>query len=175
MVDLEEQQAVEEAQRDPSRFADLYDRHFVRVYAFVARRVRDRHLAEDLTSDVFHRALQRLPQFEQRGVPFGAWLMRIAANAVVDHWKAAGRQQPIEEEPSEIPPDELEAADERARLFREVRRLPAEQRQVIVGRFVKEQSIKEIAHDLNKSEGAVKQLQLRALENLRKRMRESHD
>src|SRR5580692_1899867 len=93
MVELEEQQIVEEAQRDPARFADLYDRHFDRVYAFVARRVRDRHVAEDLTSEVFHHALAHLPRFEWRGAPFGAWLMRIAANAIADHWKRGAREQ----------------------------------------------------------------------------------
>ena len=73
----------------------------------------------------------------------------------------------------EAAPNEVEAADERAHLFRHVRRLPAEQRLVIVGRFVKEKSIREIAQELGKSEGAVKQLQLRALETLRKRIREA--
>jgi RNA polymerase sigma-70 factor (ECF subfamily) len=179
MVELEEQQIVEEAQRDPARFADLYDRHFDRVYAFVARRVRDRHVAEDLTSEVFHHALADLPRFEWRGAPFGAWLMRIAANAIADHWKsqaqAKQKSEELAHEPADIPADEMEAADERAHLFRHVRRLPAEQRLVIVGRFVKEKSIREIAQELGKSEGAVKQLQLRSLETLRQRMGEAHD
>jgi RNA polymerase sigma-70 factor (ECF subfamily) len=179
MVELEEQQIVEEAQRDPARFAELYDRHFDRVYAFIARRVRDRHVAEDLTSEVFHHALAHLPKFEWRGAPFGAWLMRIASNAVADHWKSRARAQQKEEEiarePSEVPADEIEVADESAQLFRHVRRLPAEQRLVIMGRFVKEKSIREIAQELGKSEGAVKQLQLRALETLRQRMGEAHD
>ena len=179
MVELEDQQIVEEAQRDPARFADLYDRHFDRVYAFIARRVRDRHVAEDLTSEVFHHALAHLSRFEWRGAPFGAWLMRIAANTVADHWKSQAQAQrkgeELAREPGDVPADELEEADERARLFRHVRRLPAEQRLVIVGRFVKEKSIREIAQELGKSEGAVKQLQLRALETLRKRMGEAHD
>jgi RNA polymerase sigma-70 factor (ECF subfamily) len=179
MVELEEQQIVEEAQRDPARFADLYDRHFDRVYAFIVRRVRDRHVAEDLTSEVFHHALAHLPKFEWRGAPFGAWLMRIAANSVADHWKARAQSQEKSEELArenrEPAPNEVEAADESAQLFRHVRRLPAEQRLVIVGRFVKEKSIREIAQELGKSEGAVKQLQLRALETLRKRMGEAND
>ena len=179
MVEIEEQQIVEEAQRDPARFADLYDRHFDRVYAFVARRVRDRHVAEDVTSEVFHQALANLPRFEWRGAPFGAWLMRIAANAVADHWQSLAQTQRKGEEMAhesrEAAPNEVEAADERAHLFRHVRRLPAEQRLVIVGRFVKEKSIREIAQELGRSEGAVKQLQLRALETLRKRMGEAND
>src|SRR5438046_6282928 len=82
---------VEAAQRDPSRFGDLYEQNFYRVYAYIARRVGDRHHAEDLTSQVFSEALAGIGRFEWRGVPFAAWLLRIAARAVSDHWKRAGR------------------------------------------------------------------------------------
>src|SRR6185295_19075563 len=78
----DEQRLVEAAQRDPSHFAELYERHFERVYAYVVRRVRDRDEAEDLTSEVFHQALAHLGRFEWRGLPFAAWLFRIAANAI---------------------------------------------------------------------------------------------
>ena len=74
---------IEAAQRDRSRFAELYEDNFERVYAFIARRVRDRDEAEDLTSEVFHQALANLARFEWRGVPFAAWLFRIAANAII--------------------------------------------------------------------------------------------
>src|SRR5438132_7871311 len=70
---------IEAAQKDPSRFGELYENNFERVYAFIARRVRDRDVVEDLTSDVFHKALTNLGRFEWRGVPFAAWLFRIAA------------------------------------------------------------------------------------------------
>ena len=79
--DVDERTLIEAAQRDPGRFAELYESNFDRVYAFVVRRVRDREEAEDVTSEVFHRALANLGQFEWRGVPFAAWLLRIAANA----------------------------------------------------------------------------------------------
>src|SRR5207253_6846163 len=84
---------VQAAQIDPSRFAELYDKHFERVYAFVARRVRNRDLAEDLTSDVFHKTLAALPRFDWRGIPFAVWLLRIAANVVTDQWKQAARSE----------------------------------------------------------------------------------
>src|SRR5207244_1423025 len=90
MTDADDRALVEAAQRDRSKFADLYDRHFVRVYAFVMGRVRDRDVAEDLTADVFHKALAALPGFELRGAPFGAWLIRIAANAIADPATSAG-------------------------------------------------------------------------------------
>src|SRR3954463_2030511 len=81
MTDADERRMVEAAQRDPSRFGDLYERHFDRVYAFVVRRVRDRDVAEDVTSDVFHKALATLPPYEGRGAPVGARLVRLAATA----------------------------------------------------------------------------------------------
>src|SRR5258708_7904462 len=92
MAETEEQHLITEAQRDPARFADLYERHFERIYAFVVRRVRDRHAAEDLTAEVFHKALANLRTFEWRGAPFGAWLLRIAANAIADRWEELARR-----------------------------------------------------------------------------------
>src|ERR1700719_2040497 len=75
----DEQRLIEAAQKDPARFAELYEINFERVYAFIVRRVQDRIEAQDLTSDVFHQALANLGRFEWRGTPFAAWLFRIAA------------------------------------------------------------------------------------------------
>ena len=165
----DERTLVEAAQRDPGRFAELYESNFERVYAFVARRVRDRDAAEDLTSDVFHRALANLGHFEWRGVPFAAWLLRIAANAIADRSQRTAREREIpdleaREEPS------LEEIEHRARLFRLVDRLPVDQRRVILLRFGEQKTIRELAQELARSEGAVKQLQLRGLQNLRARL-----
>src|SRR5438309_7985121 len=90
----QERVLIEAAQKDPSRFAALYENNFERVYAFVIRRVRDRHEAEDLTAEVFQHALANLARFEWRGVPFAVWLFRIAANAITDRWKHTSRQRP---------------------------------------------------------------------------------
>ena len=171
----DERVLVEAAQRDPARFGDLYELHFERVYAFVARRVRDRDIAEDLTAEVFHKALANLKSFEWRGAPFGAWLIRIAANAVADQSKRAAREAQITEDPAEpcAEPD-MYAIEHRARLFRLVNDLPADQRRVIFGRFVEQRSIREIAQQLGRSEGAVKQLQFRAVQNLRSQMEGAH-
>ncbi len=92
MPDADERLLVEAAQRDPSRFAALYERHFDRVYAYVVHRVRDRDAAEDVTSEVFHKALAGLRRYEWRGAPFGAWLIRIAANAIIDRSKRVARE-----------------------------------------------------------------------------------
>jgi RNA polymerase sigma-70 factor (ECF subfamily) len=83
---------IEAAQRDPSRFADLYEQNFYAVYAYISRRVGDRHQAEDLTADVFREALAGIGKFEWRGVPFIAWLLRIASRAIADHWQRSGRE-----------------------------------------------------------------------------------
>lgn len=166
--DTTERLAIEAAQKDPARFAELYENNFARVYAYIARRVRDRHDAEDITSEVFHQALAGLSRFEWRGVPFAAWLFRIAANSIIDRSKRAAKEQEI------LPTTELaseefnmEELEQSARLFQLVDRLPTDQRSVIVMRFSDDKSIREIAHELGRSEGAIKQLQFRALHNLR--------
>ncbi len=164
---------VEAAQKDPSRFAELYELNFGRVYGYIARRVPDRDAAQDLTSDVFHKALANLHSFEWRGVPFAGWLLRIAANMIVDRSKRGAKEIGQDELP-DLPDlgakPKLEESDECARLFRLVDQLPADQRRVIGMRFAEEKSIREIAQALGRSEGAVKQLQFRALQNLRARM-----
>ena len=160
---------IEAAQRDPSRFAELYELNFARVYAYIARRVSDRDEAQDLTADVFHQALANLARFEWRGVPFAAWLFRIAANAMADRWKRMAKERDVPR--LDDPPERgLEDVEERARLFHLVDRLPVDQRRVVVLRFAEQRTIREIARDLQRSEGAVKQLQFRALQTLRARL-----
>ena len=168
---------VEAAQRDPSRFAELYERNFDRVYAYVSRRLTDRSAVEDVTAEVFRQALANLGQFEWRGSPFVAWLVRIAANGVTDHWRRVSREQPMLEAdgPESAPSDpaSIDAVERRALLFRLVRSLPADQRRVIEMRFAQEKGVREIARELNRSEGAVKQLQFRAIQNLRAQLQKS--
>ena len=165
---------VEAAQKDPARFAELYENHFERVYAYVVRRVGDRAETEDLTSEVFHHALANLQKFEWRGIPFAAWLFRIAANLISDRWQRSNREQ-VAAEPEQIESiqakaTEFEEVERKAMLFRMVETLPPEQRRVVALRFVEQKSIKEVAREIRKTEGAVKQLQFRALTTLRARM-----
>ena len=175
MTDADERLLVEAAQRNPSKFAELYDRHFDRVYAFVVSRVRDRDAAEDLTADVFQKALAGLRQYEWRGAPFGAWLIRIAAHAVIDRGKRDAREVVDSDNlPDAAVNPDVERAEETALLFRLVDALPADQRTVIVERFVEQRSIRETADRLAKTEGSIKQLQFRALETLRRRMEGGH-
>jgi len=166
----DERLLVEAAKTDPAKFGDLYDAYFEQVYGFIARRVADRTTAEDLTADVFHKALANLRSYEWRGAPFAAWLIRIAANAVADQSKRGAREVLGADFPEPSGEPNMDGIEERARLFRLVNELPKDQRRVILDRFVDEMSIREIAERLGRTEGAVKQLQLRALENLRKQM-----
>jgi len=171
----EERLLIEAAQKEPARFAELYEINFERVYAFVARRVGDRDAAEDVTSDVFHKALANLARFKWRGAPFAAWLFKIAANAIADRAQRAGKELTVDD-PPELGVDatadiDLEEVEHRARLFRLVEQLPADQRRVIAMRFAEEKSIREIAEAMGRTEGAVKQLQFRGLENLRTKIR----
>jgi len=172
--EADERLLVEAAQKDPARFAELYEDNFERVYAYVVRRVGDRAETEDLTSEVFHHALLNLKRYEWRGIPFAAWLYRIAANLISDRWQRKGREDvadnPEQIESAKAKNTEIEEVERRATLFRLVGTLPAEQQRVVVLRFVEEKSIKEVAQEIRKTEGAVKQLQFRALSSLRARM-----
>jgi RNA polymerase sigma-70 factor (ECF subfamily) len=183
-TESEERLLIEAAQNDPRRFAELYEQNFHRVYAYVARRVRDRAEIQDLTAQVFHKALANLGKFKWKGSPFAAWLYRIASNAIADQAKQKMREaidlrgdlpgdqlgDPREPLAEVSTATDLEEVERRARLFSAVDKLPEDQRRVIVMRFADEKSIREIAAELSRSEGAVKQLQFRALENLRNRL-----
>jgi RNA polymerase sigma-70 factor (ECF subfamily) len=170
----DERLLIEAAQADPSRFAALYERHFDHVYAFVARRAANRAQAEDVTAEVFHHALAHLARFEWRGAPFVAWLLQIARNALADRWQRAARERGT---PAPDPVDDGRFADveRRVTLARLVARLPQDQQRVVVDRFVEQKSIREIARELRRTEGAVKQLQLRALQSLRARLQGTHE
>jgi RNA polymerase sigma-70 factor (ECF subfamily) len=175
----EERLLIEAAQQDPGRFAELYELHFERVYAYVARRVRERSAAEELTSHVFHQALRNLGKFKWRGAPFAAWLFRIAANSIADRAQKLAREsagEPVAPSLSSAtsPEIDLEQIETVTRIFQLVDALPWDQRFVIRSRFAEELSIREIATKLSRSEGAIKQLQFRALQNLRARLSEKN-
>ena len=159
------------AQADPARFLELYDQYFHRVWAYVIRRARNRAEAEDVTSEVFRRALENLGSYECRGVPLVAWLLRIAANTLASRWEKLGRESPDPPPEKAAPDPDLER---RAMLFQLVERLPLAQRRVIELRYLEQRSLLEIAEALGKTEGAVKQLQRRALEVLREAWEAGH-
>ena len=170
----QERLLIEAAQKDPGRFAELYEANFERIYAFIVRRVQDRHEAEDLTAEVFHHALANLSRFEWRGVPFAVWLFRIAANAIADRRRKA--HQTVDGSLAEdLDQSSWREIERRATLFQLVNTLPEDQRSVLVKRFVEQKAVKEIAMEFGRSEGAIKQLQFRALETLKTRAGGRHE
>lgn len=181
MDETVERRLIEAAQQDRARFADVYERYFELVYAYVARRVRDRAATEDLTSEVFRKALANIDRFKWTGAPFGAWLLRIAANLIADRAKRETRDGGrVDESSATTARDlssaptsqqvQLEDAERRAWVIRMVDELPDDQRRVVRMRFAEEKSINEIASELGRSEGAIKQLQFRAFQNLRAKL-----
>jgi len=164
---------IEAAQRDPRRFADLYEQNFARVYAYIACRVRNRDEAQDLTAEVFHQALSTLGRFEWRGAPFAAWLLGIAANVLADRWHQLSKQQEVAADDLDLEAGDGEI-EQQAIVAQLVDSLPEDQRLVILRRFVEQRSVRDIAQELGRTEGAIKQLQFRALQALRARTRSSH-
>ena len=164
---LDERMRIAAAQDEPSRFAALYEENFDRVYAFFAHRVASRQEAEDLTAEVFHQALASIRTFKWQGAPFISWLYGIAAHVLSAHRRQAASTRPVEENDLSSSGPDIERS---VLLGKLVRCLPDDQRRVVERRFIGEHSIREIALEMGRSEGAIKQLQLRALQNLRARL-----
>lgn len=158
---------------DASAYGELYERYRDAIYRFCLARTGTSHDAEDLTADVFVKALQSIDRYQDRGLPFAAFLYRIARNAAID--RSRTHKQPLSVdgllvEPSSKQNVELEAsfAVERSILLAALTRLKAEHRDVITMRFIEGYAAIEVARFLGKTEGAVRTLQHRALERLRK-------
>lgn len=160
---------------DAEAFGQLYDHYVSTIYRYIYYRVGTHALAEDLTSETFFRALRALSSFRWQGRDFGAWLVTIARNLVTDHFKS-GRFR-LEVATGEIldydlaadgPEDDVLTTLTNEELVKAVRKLKPDQQECLVLRFLNGLSVAETAQVLSKSEGAVKQLQLRAVRNLAK-------
>jgi RNA polymerase sigma-70 factor (ECF subfamily) len=164
---------------DAEAFGQLYDHYQPSVYRFLYYRVGSVALAEDLTSETFVRALRSISTFRWQGKDFGAWLMTIARNLATDNAKS-GRSRlevvtedmTLHDSSTEGPENAVLAAVTHEAVLRALRELPDEQQECLVLRFLQSRSISETAALLGRSEGAVKQLQLRAVRNLAKRLPE---
>jgi RNA polymerase sigma-70 factor, ECF subfamily len=170
---------VARAKRDRDAFACLYDRYVEQVYQFIYRRVKDHTIAEDITARVFFRALKSLPRFEWRGIPFGGWLIRIAGNLIHDHTGDAQRYVSLGEWAEDgidlataDPPMGEQYAERQvsSMLWQTVAALPMAEQQVVVYRFARDMSVREIATAMGRTEGAVKQLLFRAVKRLRQQL-----
>jgi RNA polymerase sigma-70 factor (ECF subfamily) len=157
---------------DEAAIGQLYRQYAPGIYGYIASRVGDPALAEDLTSEAFLCALEGLPRFEYRGISISAWLYRIAHDRMVDHFRRQARRPtvPLDDSASPVHDEldrEVDAHLRLEQLNRAIERLTAEQHQVVLLRFVAGLKLSEIAYVMDKSTAAVKMLQLRALTRLR--------
>ncbi len=168
---------VEQAQQgNRDALEELYLLHFDRIYSYLHMSVGNRHDAEDLTTQVFVKMLESIGKFRWRSAPFSAWLFRIAHNLAMDHFRANKRWQPEEEVPEPDPGDRSAAEEEalesigRQSMLEMIGRLSHEQQQVLTLKFVFNFSNAEAATILDKTEGAIKSLQHRALASLQRQL-----
>lgn len=165
---------------DSEAFGLLYDHYHGSVYRFLYYRTRSQALAEDLTSETFFRALRNMTSFRWQGKDFGAWLMTIARNLATDHFKAGRTRLELTTEDmgahddasDDTPEESVLSSLTNEILLEALTELPNEQRDCLVMRFLQSMSIAETAAALGRTEGAVKQLQLRGVRNLAKLMPE---
>ena len=163
-------------QGDRDALEELYLIHFDRIYSYLHVSVGNRHDAEDLTTQTFLKMLEKIGSFKWQSAPFSAWLFRIAHNLAMDHFRSRRRWQPEEEVPE--PPGEEEPSAElmamqtigRESMLKLIERLSPEQQQVLTLKFVFNLPNAEVAAILDKTEGAIKSLQHRALVSLQKQI-----
>ncbi len=178
----EEKELVDRARRDPDAFGELYDRYYSPIFNYILRRVANLEIAQDITSEVFFKALKNLGQFHWRNVPFSSWLYRIATNQITDYFRRGKHEMfSLEEIPDSITPSNrsiesevLEAEEELRRhedfllLHENIAKLPIKYQEVITLKFFEHKQIKEMGEILGKREGTIKSLLHRGLEKLRK-------
>jgi RNA polymerase sigma-70 factor (ECF subfamily) len=172
----EERRLVERAvAKDQAAFAELYDRHVVRVYRHIYYLVGDAREAEDLTAQTFLKAWEAIGRYKERGAPIVAWLLRIAHNLTVSYLRSKRDHSELEDvyvdhKRAGNPEEVLEQSTDEKSVREAVMQLRDEQRQVIMLRFVEEMGYQEVAQVIGKSVPAVRVIQHRALGNLRKIM-----
>lgn len=179
----DEAELVAAAQRDPARFGPLYERYVDQIYRFAYRRTGNHAVAEDVTSQTFQQALAALPSYEWRGVPFGAWLYRIASNIIYRRGRTSSREVAVEDVSvfarsedmtGDDPADLINAQSEADELLVAIRTLPEDQQRALILKFSRGLKNREIGEALGRSEGAVKQLVHRAMVNLRTTLEGGH-
>jgi RNA polymerase sigma-70 factor (ECF subfamily) len=170
----DDSELVELARDDQAAFGELYERYVKKIYSYIYFRTGNHHDAEDLTSRVFHRAFLHIETYVERGVPFQAWLYRIAHNLVANWHRDRNRRKviPLDEFiaaglRSEAPEDTTASQEEKERLVEAIRRLPEERQQLLILKFVDKLSNQEIGEIMERSEGAIKSLYHRTLLALR--------
>jgi RNA polymerase sigma-70 factor, ECF subfamily len=169
----QESELVSRAKRDPEAFGELYEKYVEKIYSYIYYRTGNHHDAEDLTARTFFRALSHLHRYQDRGLPFSAWLYRIAHNLVANWHRDRSRRQVIALDeialtsPRIDPESRLELEDDQRRLLRLIRHESPDRQQLIILKFVERMSNREIAQIMGRSEGAIKSLYHRTLLALR--------
>jgi len=177
----QEKLLVERAKNDPEAFGELYDEYYPKIFGYILKRTANIEVAQDVTSEVFFKALKNIGKFSWRGVPFSSWLYRIATNEIANNFKGDRRRRALTEEASESvdlsspSPDieiaqaeeELKKHEEFLALHEAVAKLPFKYQEVITLRYFEKKHLKEIGEILGKREGTVKSLLHRGLEKLR--------
>ena len=174
MIESEEL-LVEQAKVDPEAFGVLYQQYVDRIYSYIYYRVSNHHDAEDLTARTFQQALSHIGRYVNRGVPFSAWLYRIAHNIVANWYRARSRRKFISLDDlivlssrGKTAPDAIaERNEEQAILLRAIRRLPEDRQQLLILKFTDRHSNQEIGQIMGRTEGAIKSLYHRTLLALR--------
>lgn len=171
---IDEMALVRSAQGDREAFGVLYERYVGRIYNYIFYRTGNPHDAEDLTARVFHRAMRHVGNYQERGVPFSAWLYRIAHNLVANWHRDNSRRPEIPlddglwvQPHGEHPEGSLIQTEERERLLKVIRKLPPDRQQLLILKFVEHMSNAEVGEIMGRTEGAVKSLYHRTLLALR--------
>lgn len=169
---------VKASQGDSEAFGVLYDRYVTRIYNYIYYRTGNQHDAEDLTSRVFTRAMKHITNYQDRGVPFSAWLYRIAHNLVANWHRDNSKKHEVELEDnywvspeSDMPESILEQSEDEVALLKMIRKLPEDRQTLLILKFVEHMSNAEIGTIMDRTEGAIKSLYHRTLLSLRDEMK----
>ena len=172
--DLDDTELVQLAKDDKEAFGELYERYMPKIYSYIYYRTSNQHDAEDLTARVFFRAMSHIGNYVDKGVPFQAWLYRIAHNLVANWHRDQGRRKVIPLDDyvahslkSEAPDRLAEDSEEQEKLMEAIHRLPEERQQLLLLKFIDQLSNAEIGEIMDRTEGAIKSLYHRTLLSLR--------
>ncbi|HNP06924.1 MAG TPA: sigma-70 family RNA polymerase sigma factor [Cyclobacteriaceae bacterium] len=172
----QEESIIQKAKSNPAAFASLYEKYFDRIYYYLYRQTDDEELAGDLCSQTFVNVLNNIKKYELRGVPFSAWLYKIASNEVRKHYRKSKGKKVFSIEEVRIKElieesDEVWDEDQINKLIDFMKDLPEDMLQVLVLRFYEERDFKEIAYILDITESGAKMRTYRALDKLRKKFK----
>jgi RNA polymerase sigma-70 factor, ECF subfamily len=172
--EMEDSDLVEYAKDDKAAFGEIYERYLEKIYNYIYYRTGNQQDAEDLTAKVFYRAMSHIDNYVDKGVPFQAWLYRIAHNLVANFHRDKGRRKiiPLDDYValtlrSEGPERQAESTAQEELLMDAIRRLPADRQQLIILKFIEQKSNQEIGEIMGRTEGAIKSLYHRTLLSLR--------